>query len=578
LLYQLLLVTAAAVVFLVIYESHSAVSAGFGGAVAAFLLGILTSISPCPLATNIAAVGFLSKEIKTPKNTLLNALFYIIGRGISYAIIASLIYFGLSSFTISGIFQGWGEKLLAPVLILLGLVMLGVLKINFTFKSGKWREFKQWLSGKGYLGSMGLGMIFAMAFCPYSGVLFFGVLMPLILKSSEGILLAPSFALGTGLPVAIFAILMVFSLQKMSRAYNVTRKIEKWVRSIVSFLFIGVGLYYLKYTFGIEHFDIFYPLEALANWLTFSVFDIEQSSHLGSSFQFFFYDTFKIFALLLVITHFMSALRYYLPIEKLRDFLTKRKLYGVDYFLATVFGSITPFCSCSSIPLFIGFLEARIPLGVTFAFMITSPLINEVAIALFLGIFGWQVTLLYIAAGIVIGMVGGVILGKLKMEKYVEDFVWKVHAQKQNLEQKKESLGKVFPQISREAFSITKKIAIYILIGVGVGAFIHGYVPEGFFGKYLESAGFWGVPLATILAVPMYANASGVIPIIQSLVAKGVPLGTALAFMMAVVGLSFPEALILKKVLKWQLLATFFGVVTIGIILIGYLFNALNIT
>jgi len=320
--------------------------------------------------------------------------------------------------------------------------------------------------------------------------------------------------------------------------------------------------------------DIFYPLEALANWLAFSALDIEQGSHLGSSTQFFIYDTLKIFALMLVITHFMSALRYYLPIEKLRDFLTKRKLYGLDYFFATVFGAITPFCSCSSIPLFIGFLEARIPLGVTFAFMITSPLINEVAIALFLSIFGWQITLFYVVAGILIGMTGGFILGKLKMEKYVEDFVWKVHSQKQNqAEAKKESFFKIFPQISKEAFDIIKKIALYIIIGVSVGAFIHGYIPEGFFEEYLESAGFWGVPLATVLAVPMYANASGVIPIIQSLVAKGVPLGTALAFMMAVVGLSLPEALILKKVLKWQLLATFFGVVTIGIIVIGYLFN-----
>ncbi len=322
--------------------------------------------------------------------------------------------------------------------------------------------------------------------------------------------------------------------------------------------------------------DIFYPFELLANWLTFDVFGIIQNTHLGTAVQFFLYDTLKIFALMLVITHAMSTLRYYLPIEKLRNFLTTRKLYGFDYFLATVFGAITPFCSCSSIPLFIGFLEARIPLGVTFAFMITSPLINEVAIALFLGIFGWQVTLLYVAAGILIGVIGGFILGKLRMEKYVEDFVWKVHSQKQDQTgTKKKSFVKIFPQISREAFRIIKKIALYIVIGVGVGAFIHGYIPEGFFEKHLESAGYWGVPVATILAVPMYANASGVIPIIQSLVAKGVPLGTALAFMMAVVGLSLPEALILKKVLKWPLLLTFFGVVTIGIILIGHIFNFL---
>jgi len=302
--------------------------------------------------------------------------------------------------------------------------------------------------------------------------------------------------------------------------------------------------------------DIFYPLELVANWLTFDVFNVVQGSQLGSSLEFFFYDTLKIFVLMVFITHFMGILRYYLPIEKLRDFLTTRRLYGFDYFFATVFGSITPFCSCSSIPLFIGFLEARIPLGVTFSFMITSPLINEVALALFIGIFGWKITLLYVAAGIAIGIVGGFVLGKLKMEKYVADFVWKAHEKKSG-QSAKESLKKSFPKISKKAFRITRKIALYVIFGVGVGAFIHGYVPDGFFEKYLESAGVFGVPLATILAVPMYANASGVIPIIQSLVDKGVPLGTALAFMMAVVGLSLPEALILKKVLKWQLLLTF---------------------
>ncbi len=320
--------------------------------------------------------------------------------------------------------------------------------------------------------------------------------------------------------------------------------------------------------------NIFYFLEAISNWITFSIFNIEQNSYLGNSVQFFINDILKIFLMMLVITHFMSILRYYLPIEKLRDFLIKKKLYGLDYFFATIFGAITPFCSCSSIPLFIGFLEARIPLGVTFAFMITSPLINEVAIALFLNSFGWQITLFYVLAGISIGMIGGFILGKLKMERYVEDFVWKVKVKDgEKKDFNKISFFKIFPQISREAFQIIQKIAIYIIAGVGLGAIIHGYVPEGFFEKYLENAGFWSVPLATILAVPMYSNASGVIPIIESLVVKGVPFGTALAFMMAVVGLSLPEALILKKVLKWQLLLTFFGVVTVGIILIGYAFN-----
>ena len=319
--------------------------------------------------------------------------------------------------------------------------------------------------------------------------------------------------------------------------------------------------------------DIFYPFEWLAKYITFNIFTLEVGSHLADSIQFFFYDSLKILALIIFITHLMSWLRYYLPIEKLRDFLTQHKFYGLDYFLATIFGAITPFCSCSSIPLFIGFIEAEIPLGVTFAFLITSPLINEVALALFIGMFGFKITAIYVLAGITIGMVGGFIIGKLQLENYIEDFVWKIKSQKQNSEAKKLSWTKVLKIISVEAFGITKKIALYVLAGVGLGAFIHGYVPQGFFGKYLQKAGWWGVPLAVILAVPLYSNASGVIPVVQSLVAKGVPIGTALALMMAIVGISLPEALILKKVMKWQLLVIFFGIVTLGIITIGYLFN-----
>jgi uncharacterized membrane protein YraQ (UPF0718 family) len=270
----------------------------------------------------------------------------------------------------------------------------------------------------------------------------------------------------------------------------------------------------------------------------------------------------------------MSLLRFYLPVEKFRDFLVSHKMFGLDYFLASIFGALTPFCSCSSIPLFMGFMEARIPLGVTFAFLITSPLINEIAIGLFVGLFGIKVTATYIVAGILIGMIGGFIIGKLKMEKYVADFIWDIKAQKiSQKEAKKLPWRKVYKRISREAWGITKKIMFYVLAGVAVGGLIHGYVPEGFFEVYLQKAGILGVPSAVILAVPLYSNASGIIPVVQSLIAKGVPIGTGLAFMMATVGLSLPEAMILKKVLKWQLLATFFGVVTVGIILIGYLFN-----
>ena len=213
----------------------------------AFLLGILTSISPCPLATNITAIAYISKEIKTTKNTLLNGLLYTIGRGISYTLLASLIYFGLSSFKISNIFQGWGDKVLGPVLIIIGLVMFGIIKINFNKGGEKIEKVKIWLSQKGYIGSLLLGALFALAFCPYSGVLFFGALIPLTLKSAESLLLPPIFALGTGLPVITFSFLIAFSMQKVGRAFQVIQKIEKAIRYSVAVIFVGVGIYYTQY-------------------------------------------------------------------------------------------------------------------------------------------------------------------------------------------------------------------------------------------------------------------------------------------------------------------------------------------
>ena len=213
----------------------------------AFLLGVLTSISPCPLATNITAIAYISKEIKTIKNTLLNGLFYTIGRGISYTLLATLIYLGLSSFQISSIFQGWGDKVLGPILIIIGLVMLGIIKINFNKGGNKIEKVKIWLSQKGYIGSLLLGALFALAFCPYSGVLFFGVLIPLVLKSTESLFLPPIFALGTGLPVIIFSFLIAFSMQKVSKAFQIVQKIEKVMRYSVATIFVMVGIYYLQF-------------------------------------------------------------------------------------------------------------------------------------------------------------------------------------------------------------------------------------------------------------------------------------------------------------------------------------------
>jgi len=313
--------------------------------------------------------------------------------------------------------------------------------------------------------------------------------------------------------------------------------------------------------------DIF---QIFSNWLILDFLNLKSS--LGTALNFFIYDSLKILFLLLVINFFMAIVRYYLPIEKIKSFLTLRKWYGLDYFLAALFGTITPFCSCSSIPLFIGFLEVGIPLGVTFTFLIVSPLVNEVAVVLFLGLFGLKITAFYVFSAIILGMVSGFMISKLKLEKEVSVYILK---NKKELidEEKKVSFLKLIKLFWSEGFEITKKLALYVFLGIGVGALIHGFIPIGFFEKYITADNLFSVPIATILAVPLYSNSMAVIPIMESLVGKGIPFGTAMAFMMAVVALSLPEALILRKVMKKKLLLIFFGIVTINIVIIGYLFN-----
>jgi len=313
--------------------------------------------------------------------------------------------------------------------------------------------------------------------------------------------------------------------------------------------------------------DIF---QIFSNWLILDFLNLKSS--LGTALNFFIYDSLKILFLLLVINFFMAIVRYYLPIEKIKSFLTLRKWYGLDYFLAALFGTITPFCSCSSIPLFIGFLEVGIPLGVTFTFLIVSPLVNEVAVVLFLGLFGLKITAFYVFSAIILGMVSGFMISKLKLEKEVSVYILK---NKKELidEEKKVSFLKLIKLFWSEGFEITKKLALYVFLGIGVGALIHGFIPIGFFEKYITADNLFSVPIATILAVPLYSNSMAVIPIMESLVGKGIPFGTAMAFMMAVVVLSLPEALILRKVMKKKLLLIFFGIVTINIVIIGYLFN-----
>ncbi|MFH1789948.1 MAG: permease [bacterium] len=310
-------------------------------------------------------------------------------------------------------------------------------------------------------------------------------------------------------------------------------------------------------------------MHLLSDYITYNILQLGKNTVLANTVNFFIYDTIKIFLLLIIITHLMSLIRHYLPITKFKQFLISKKLYGLDYFVSALFGAVTPFCSCSSIPLFIGFLQANIPLGVVFTFLITSPLINEIAVTLFFSYFGWKITLSYIIAGMSIGMIGGYIIGKLEMEKYVI----KLEEKKCCCKKGKPVVDKAILKITKEAFGIIRNIWLYIIIGVLLGAVIHNYIPVGFFEEYLQKAGILAVPLAVILAVPMYSNASAVVPVIQALVAKGIPFGTAFAFMMAVVGLSLPEAIMLKKVLKLKLLLWFFALVTVGIVAIGFIFN-----
>ena len=320
-------------------------------------------------------------------------------------------------------------------------------------------------------------------------------------------------------------------------------------------------------------------IQSFADWLVFGVFGLAQTSRLGEALNFFVYDTLKILFLLFLISTVMGVVNAYFPIERLRNFLSSHRLYGMQYVFASVFGAITPFCSCSSIPLFLGFVKGGIPLGVTFSFLITSPLINEVAVAMFAGTFGWSVTGIYVLTGIVLGSIGGIVLGRMKLERWLSPWVIQIQqtAVRNNDEWDAQHLSFLerLPSIVREAWGIVRGVLVYVLIGIAIGAFMHGYIPEGFFEQYMSGNSWYTVPLSVILAVPMYANAAGIVPVVEVFVAKGIPLGTAIAFMMSVVGLSLPEATMLKKAMTWRLILVFFSTVALFIILSGYLFNCI---
>ena len=318
-------------------------------------------------------------------------------------------------------------------------------------------------------------------------------------------------------------------------------------------------------------------IEKVADWVVFQALGMKEGSHLAEALHFFLYDSVKILLLLVIVIFLMGIVNSYFPIDKVRNYLSRKKLYGFEYLMASLFGVVTPFCSCSSVPLFIGFVKGGIPLGVTFAFLVTSPLVNEVAIGLFIGLFGLKTTAIYVVSGILLGTISGMILQRLNLEKHLTPWVKEVLANAQKEQDvflaEKQNFQQRLPVIWTEVLIVLKGIVLYVLVGIAIGGLMHGYIPEGFFEQYMSKENLFAVPMATILAVPMYSNASGILPVTQVLVAKGIPLGTAIAFMMGVVGLSLPEAMLLKKVMTFKLIGIFFGVVTLCIIISGYLFN-----
>ncbi|MDX1416620.1 MAG: permease [Candidatus Promineifilaceae bacterium] len=324
---------------------------------------------------------------------------------------------------------------------------------------------------------------------------------------------------------------------------------------------------------GVVWLLVWPQLQNLADWLTYDLLGLQPDTHLGESVNFFFYDVPKILMLLAGMIFLVTIIRSFFSPERTRAALGGRR-EGIGNVLAAGLGVLTPFCSCSAVPLFIGFVESGIPLGVTFSFLIATPVVNEVALAMLFGLFGWQVAGLYLVTGLAIAIVGGIVIGRMRPERYVEDFVWQVQVGRQpGTAVYKPNWNDRIREAGRSTKEIVGKVWPYVVIGIAIGAAIHGYVPQDFLAGIMGSDTWWSVPAAVLLGIPLYSNAAGIIPIVYVLMEKGAALGTVLAFMMSVVALSLPEILILKRVIKMRLIVIFTGIVALAIIFTGYLFN-----
>ncbi|MEN8618309.1 permease [Shewanella baltica] len=316
-----------------------------------------------------------------------------------------------------------------------------------------------------------------------------------------------------------------------------------------------------------------------ATWLVYGVFGLEAGSALGGAVHFFVEDVSKIFVWLVVMIYFIALLRASLDVERVRDYLAGKNK-GVGYLLGSIFGAITPFCSCSSIPVFLGFTSAGIPLGITMAFLITSPLINEVAVLLLMSLLGWKFTLLYMAVGMTVGMLGGLLLDAIKAERWLQSFAAEALVRGRQMAASNEvsttervlSLSERHEFAKAEALEIFGRVWKWVIIGVGLGAALHGFVPEGWVEAHLGQGQWWSVPAAVLVGIPLYSNATGIIPVMESLLANGLPIGTTLAFCMSTVAASFPEFILLKQVMQWRLLAVLLVVLLTAFTLVGWIF------
>lgn len=368
----------------------------------------------------------------------------------------------------------------------------------------------------------------------------------------------PSLLWGSG------SITLSYIIFKMKHASRLIRRMRTKNQTVSLYLWLSVAL--------LAWVLLYLNLQNIARYLVFDLAGLTEGAHLSESVFFMIYEVPKVFLLLVLIIFIVGYIRSYFSAEKTRAILEGKSLFTGNI-LAAMLGVVTPFCSCSAIPLFLGFVEAGIPLGVTFSFLIAAPLVNEVAVVLLFGLFGWKVTVIYLLTGLVLAIIAGWTIGRLKLEKYVMPWVYETKGSISAVDDDKPTPQQRIQASWDVVVEIIGKIWIYILLGIAVGAIFHGYIPEDFLSSFMSKGNWYSVPLAIILGVPMYSNAAGVIPIISVLIEKGVPLGTAIAFMMSVIGLSLPEIIILKKVIKWPLIAAFTGIVTIGIICIGFLLN-----